>query len=37
MHQYWQGSGDYTKEREELFKDMTLDDILKEMAKRETK
>jgi hypothetical protein len=35
MQQYWQGSGDYTKEREALYGDMTLDDILEEMARRE--
>jgi hypothetical protein len=37
IHQYWQGSGDYTKEREALYADMTLDDILEEMARREAK
>jgi hypothetical protein len=37
FHQYWQGSGDYTKEREALYADMTLDDILEEMARREAK
>ena len=37
IHQYWQGSGDYTKEREELLKNITLDDIFEEAAKREAK
>jgi hypothetical protein len=37
IHQYWQGSGDYTKERESLYADMTLNDILKEMARRDVK
>jgi hypothetical protein len=32
-----QGSGDYTKERQELLKDITLDDILEEAARREAK
>lgn len=37
IHQYWQGSGDYTKEREELLKNFTIDDIFAEAAKREAK
>jgi hypothetical protein len=37
IHQYWQGSGDYTKEREALYADMTLEDILEEMARRRAK
>jgi hypothetical protein len=37
IHQFWQGSGDYTKERETLYGNMTLDDILEEMARREAK
>jgi hypothetical protein len=37
MHQFWQGSGDYTKEREALYANVTLDEILEEMARREAK
>ena len=37
IHQYWQGSGDYTKEREDLLKNFTLDGIFEEAAQREAK
>ena len=34
LNQYGAGYGDYTKERESLFADLTLDDIVKEMKQR---
>ena len=33
LNQYGAGYGDYTKERETLFADLTLDDITKEIKK----
>jgi hypothetical protein len=31
IRQYHSGYGDYTKEREELFKDLTIDDVVNEI------
>lgn len=32
---YEKGEGDYTKERKELFKDVTIEDIIREIKERE--
>ncbi len=34
LNQFTKGYGDYTKERETLFQDLTLDEILLEMKKK---
>lgn len=34
---YDEGSGDYTKERQELFKDVTCNDIMEEIKKNREK
>ncbi|MEK6621825.1 MAG: hypothetical protein AABZ13_05030 [Planctomycetota bacterium] len=33
---YEKGEGDYTKERRELFKDVSLEDIIREIQEKET-
>jgi hypothetical protein len=37
VNQFTTGYGDYTKERKDLFADMTLDDLLVEMSKTKYK
>ena len=34
---YEKGEGDYTKERKELFKDVTIEDIVREIKEKEKK
>jgi hypothetical protein len=36
INQYTHGFGDYTVERDELFKDMTVDDIVKAMRQQKS-
>ena len=36
INQFTVGYGDYTEEREQLFKDMTLDDIISEIKQRKS-
>ena len=36
INQFTTGYGDYTQDREQLFKDMTLDDIISAVKKKQT-
>ncbi|MDR1705757.1 MAG: hypothetical protein LBS19_13880 [Clostridiales bacterium] len=36
MHQFDKGSGNYTEEREDLLKDITVDDIVNSIQQRKT-
>jgi hypothetical protein len=36
INQFTTGYGDYTQDREQLFKDMTLDDIISSVKKKQT-